>query len=385
MSVATHHTQTAGSKAPVLDPEELEALRGSIEKVLTSECDSRAVHAYIDDKSTLDQSLWSQAADLGWMALALPENWGGLGLGPVGLQVLHGELGRRTAPGPYVATLSVGQWIAEIGTEEQQNQFLPLIGGGELTAAVPASIGMGAPLKLQGSSVNGKIDVLGAPDAGLVVLPVGSGGAIEAWALLQPDGTSASLRRRDLWDRTREVCTVECASAPVAGLVPDPDGSIGSRLRRHAALALAADSLGAAANISNQTVEYLKTRIQFEKPIASFQAIKHRAADQVISIATQRYVLAQAVESAMQDSPDADFWASLAKAGATKVFAYVAADCIQLHGGVGHTWEFDPHIYAKRARLNEALAADNRALLDFGAEALASATKAGRVTTELGI
>jgi alkylation response protein AidB-like acyl-CoA dehydrogenase len=132
-------------------------------------------------------------------------------------------------------------------------------------------------------------------------------------------------------------------------------------------------------------VEYLKTRIQFDRPIASFQAIKHRAADMVISIATQRYVLEQAVESAMQDSPDADMWAAIAKAGATKTFAYVAGDCIQLHGGVGHTWEFDPHIYAKRARVNEAVASDNRVLLDFGARELASATRAGRVTTELGL
>jgi alkylation response protein AidB-like acyl-CoA dehydrogenase len=368
-----------------IDREELEALRGSVEKVLATECDSRAVHAFIDGKSTLDQSLWSQAADLGWMAVALPENAGGLGLGPVGLNVLHYELGRRAAPGPYVSTLSVGQWLAEIGSEEQQNQFLSLIGSGELTAAVPTVIGSGTPLTLQGSSLSGRIDVLGSPDAGLVVLPVGSGGTIEAWALLQPDGTSASLRRRDFWDRTREVCSLECTGAAIVALLPDRDGSVGRRLRRHVGLALAADSLGGAANISHQTIEYLKTRIQFEKPIASFQAIKHRAADQVIGIAAQRYVVEQAVESALKDSPDADFWSAVAKAGATKAFAFVAGDCIQLHGGVGHTWEFDPHIYAKRARLNEALASDNRVMLDFGAEALASATKAGRVTTELSI
>jgi alkylation response protein AidB-like acyl-CoA dehydrogenase len=219
----------------------------------------------------------------------------------------------------------------------------------------------------------------------LLVLPVGSGGSIEAWALLQPEGASTSVQHREIWDRTREICTVECAGATIAGLLPDPDASVGRRLLRHMSLAIAADSLGGATHISRQTVEYLKTRVQFDRPIASFQAIKHRAADMVISIAAQRYVLEQAVESAMQDSPDADMWAAMAKVGATRTFAYVAGDCIQLHGGVGHTWEFDPHIYAKRARINEAVASDNRALLDFGARELASATRAGRVTTELGL
>jgi alkylation response protein AidB-like acyl-CoA dehydrogenase len=96
-------------------------------------------------------------------------------------------------------------------------------------------------------------------------------------------------------------------------------------------------------------------------------------------------VLDQAVESVAAGSPDAEMWAGLAKAGATETFAYVAGDCIQLHGGVGHTWEFDPHIFAKRSRLNEALASDNRDLLDSTCEALAKASKAGRVTTELSI
>ena len=381
------------SKTSVLDREELQALRGSIEEVLAGECDSRAIHAYFDGKSKLEESLWSRASELGWIAASLPESFGGLGLGPMGLHLLHWELGRRTVPGPYISTLSVGQWLAETGTEEQRSRFLPLIGSGKLTAALPVTligpdkpgIESTRPLTLRGSSLHGRIDVLGPRNAGLIVLPVGSGGATEAWALLQPDGASTSVQHSDIWDRTREICTVECAGATVAGLLPDPDGSVGRRLLRHAALAIAADSLGGASHISHQTVEYLKTRIQFDRPIASFQAIKHRAADMVISIATQRYVLEQAVESAMQDSPDADMWAAIAKAGATRTFAYVAGDCIQLHGGVGHTWEFDPHIYAKRARVNEAVASDNRVLLDFGARELASATRAGRVTTELGL
>jgi alkylation response protein AidB-like acyl-CoA dehydrogenase len=312
----------------------------------------------------------------------LPEAWGGLGLGVQGLHVLNYEFGRRAAPGPFIATTSFAQWLAEVGADEQRSHLLPMIAEGELTAAVPASFD-GSPLKLQGSSVSGEIAVLGSTDAGVIAVPVGSG-AGAAWALLTP-GPGVSLQRRPLWDLTRQVCTLTCDGAPVLALLPDPDGALGARLKSYVMVAVAADSLGAATNISHQTTEYLKTRVQFDKPIASFQAIKHRVADMVISIGTQQRVLDQAVESVAAASPDAEMWASFAKSGSTECFAYVAGDCIQLHGGVGHTWEFDPHIFAKRSRLNEALVSDNRAVLDFTADALAKAGKAGRVTTQLSI
>jgi alkylation response protein AidB-like acyl-CoA dehydrogenase len=286
------------------------------------------------------------------------------------------------APGPFIATSSVAQWLAEIGSDELRVRILPMIAEGELTAAIPADFA-GAPLELQGSSVHGEMAVLGSEDAGLVVAPVGSG-ASAAWAILAP-GAGLSLQRRDIWDRTRQVCTLKCDGAAVLALLPDADGWLASRLKSYVLIAIAADSLGAATSISNQTTEYLKTRVQFDKPIASFQAIKHRVADMVISIATQRRVLDQAVECVAMGSPEAEMWAGLAKAGSTECFAYVAGDCIQLHGGVGHTWEFDPHIFTKRSRLNEALASDNRSTLDFTAEALARASKAGRVTTQLSI
>jgi alkylation response protein AidB-like acyl-CoA dehydrogenase len=375
-------TPIQGSQAPLIAKEDLESLRDSVAKVLSRESDSRAVHAFIDGESDLDRALWARAAEQGWLAASLPEDWGGLGLGAQGLQVLHYEFGHRAAPGPFIATSSVAQWLAEAGTDEQRSRFLPAIAGGELTAAIPADFDAGT-LTLQGSSVSGEIAVLGSEDAGLIVAQVGSG-ATAAWALLVP-GPGLSLHRRELWDRTRQVCTLKCDGAAVLALVPDPDGALGARLRSFVSIAVAADSLGAATSISNQTTEYLKTRVQFDKPIASFQAIKHRVADMVIGIATQRRVLDQAVECVAAASPDAEMWAGLAKAGATECFAFVAGDCIQLHGGVGHTWEFDPHIFTKRSRLNEALVSDNRSMLDFTVEALAGASKAGRVTTQLSI
>jgi alkylation response protein AidB-like acyl-CoA dehydrogenase len=371
------------SSPALIAQEDLESLRESVAKVLAKESDSRAVHAFLDGQSTLDRSLWARAAEQGWLAASLPEEWGGLGLGAQGLRVLHNEFGRRAAPGPFIATLSVAQWLAESGTDELRNTFLPAIAGGELTAAAPVSFDA-VPLKLQGSAVSGQIDVLGDVDAGLIAVPVGSGANIEAWALLTP-GTGVSLTRRKLWDLTRQIQTLKCEDAAIVAVVPDADGVLGRKLKNLVALALAADSLGAATSIYLQTAEYLKTRVQFDKPIASFQAIKHRVANMVIATTTQDYILDHAVEAAASGSPDADMWAGLSKAGATETFAQVSADCIQLHGGVGHTWDFDPHIFAKRARLNEALVSDNRTMLDASLEALAGAGKTGRLTTGLAL
>ncbi|ARR55268.1 hypothetical protein HY78_18365 [Rhizorhabdus wittichii DC-6] len=384
MNIANIRLPASGGDDELMYQEEIEALSDSMARVLTDECHSLALHSYMDGRSDLDDQIWKRASELGWMAAALPERFGGMNVGPYGLEALHTALGRRAAPGPFVATLSAAQWLTEVGSEELQAEYLPLIAGGKLKVAIPVTVGSGPMLNRSGSALSGQLDMLGSADAGLIIAPVGSGQTAEAWALLKP-AAGATLSPQEIWDPTREICALNCASAPMIALLPDPDENIGRRLRRHVALALAADSMGAASNISAQTIDYLKTRMQFGRPIASFQAIKHRAVDMIASIAMQRHLLAQAVESAAADSPDADMWAALAKAGATEAFAFVSGDCIQLHGGVGHTWEFDPHIYAKRARLNEVLAADNRTLRDFAATALAAITRQGRSTTELGI
>jgi alkylation response protein AidB-like acyl-CoA dehydrogenase len=372
------NSSTTEQDAISLDSEELAALRESIAEVLTNECDTRAVHLSLDNENDLVNAIWRQAADLGWLALALPEADGGLGLGARGLQLLNRELGARTAPGPFIPTLAVAQWLSEVGTEDQRSALLPAIAAGELKVAIPAALETAQPLSLSGGKVSGTVDVLGSFDAGIAVLPVGADG----WAVVRLDG--ASLDPIVVWDRTRQVLRLTLNNAPVEAVIADDaDGSLGQLLGSYVAVAVAADSLGAAENIAYKTVEYLKERVQFERPIASFQAIKHRAADLIAKISTQDALLEQAVETLDNDSPDSALWARLSKAGATEVFAFVSSDCIQLHGGVGHTWEFDCHIYAKRARLNEFLINTNRALRDNAVQSLNKALGEGRTTTEL--
>jgi alkylation response protein AidB-like acyl-CoA dehydrogenase len=363
--------------------EDLGALRESVAQVLDSICDNRAVHAFIDGRSQLDAALWSQAAELGWLAIALPEAYGGLGLGVQGVEVLHRELGRHVAPGPFIPTLVGAQWLLEFADEVQKAEYLPKLIAGELTVAVPAVMNSAPLLELRRGRVDGQLEVVGAGTAGIVIAPVGSHNVITGWAIIVCDGSSASLSPLDAWDLTRRICRLTCASAP-ATVIPDPDGAKGRALARHLGLALASDSLGAAAAITDQTLEYLKTRKQFDRPIGSFQALKHRAADLVTLLATNGHLIDQAVEAAALASPDSYMWAMLAKAAATEAGALIAGDCIQLFGGIGQTWEFDAHLYAKRARLNEALGTNNGSCRDLAAVALAAATRSGRLTTELG-
>jgi len=191
------------------------------------------------------------------------------------------------------------------------------------------------------------------------------------------------LSARPAWDHTRQLCVLTCASAKPAAVVQDPDGAAAFALVRQIALAAASDSIGGAGAVSEQTIEYMKTRVQFDRPIGAFQAMKHRAADLMILIATQENLLAQGVEAAQRHSPDADMWAALAKAGVTSTYRFIADDCVLLHGGIGFTWEYDCHVFLKRARLNESLAMSNPELYDFAATALSQAAANRRSTAEL--
>lgn len=357
---------------------DLEALRSGIADVLSAECGSRDVHAYIDGKSDLGRRLWAQAATLGWLAIGLPEERGGLGLGAAGLDVLHSELGRRTAPGPFIATLAAAQWLGEVGAGDAYDEAIV---AGELKIALPALVDDPAStLNFDGQALSGRSGLLlGAKESGLVIVPV-SGPQGAAWALVE-SGERARLDLQPMWDRTRDLCTLSCNGAPVAAIIPDDDGRARCILERHLSLAVASDSIGAGYAIAQQTVDYMKTRVQFGRPIGSFQALKHRVADMMVLLATNSHLVAQAVET--DGEPSGDLWAALAKASATDGFRLIAADCLQLHGGIGFTWEYDCHLYLKRARLNEMLVAANGERRDFAAESLAGITLAGDTAAEL--
>jgi alkylation response protein AidB-like acyl-CoA dehydrogenase len=367
-----------------LDDAELAALRDSIADVLKSECDSRKVHVWLDRENDLGPAIWRQAVELGWLGLSLPEADGGLGLGARGLQILNRELGTYAVPGGFIPTLCVAQWLASVADSEQRATLLGPVLAGEAAFAVPVLLEGGgtAVLSDSGNAVSGTIDVLdcaaGSVATIYAIVPVAG-----AWAVVRIDGATAKAEAIEAWDLTRDITRLECSGAPIVARIADPDGRVGTLLGTYLALSLAADSVGGADGIARKTIEYLKERVQFDRVVATFQALRHRAADLIGHITTQDALVEQAVQSIDNGSPDAAMWARLAKAGASDAFVFVGTDCIVLHGGVGHTWEYDPQIYIKRARLNEGLLGNNRALRDTAVRLLDEALDQGRTTTEI--
>jgi alkylation response protein AidB-like acyl-CoA dehydrogenase len=366
----TSATDTAGT----LDQATLDALRESVAGVLTERCDSTALHAFIDGKNTLDKALWAQAGQLGWLGFGIPEQFGGLGMGAQGLAILHDELGRQAAPGPYIATLSAAQAIVETGGEALCQTWLPRLASGEISAAVPATVDASG-LTRSGAGVSGTLRCLGAADAAFLLAQ-----ADDAWAVI--DLAAAAITAVPMWDRTRDVIDVHLKDAPRAGVLPDA-AATRTALTRIMALALAADCAGGARSITERTIAYMKTREQFGQPIAGFQALKHRAADLATKLAVADEMVRHAVQRTVAGEPDADIWAELAKSEVTEACVFITTDCVQLHGGVGFTWDFDPHVFLKRARLNEVLLLANLALRDQAATALAAITMSGRSALEL--
>jgi alkylation response protein AidB-like acyl-CoA dehydrogenase len=349
----------------MIDEEDLAALREGIARVLEGDADRERVHAHLDGGIDLGGELWRQAVELGWLAIGLPEQCGGLGLGVEGLDALYREVGSRTAPGPFIATLAAAQVLAGIAEEAVQQAWLPRIALGEARLAVPA--------RITADPADDETWLLGDADSDAALIPLGSG----EWGLVAIEGG----RPIELWDRTRTIFTATLATArPLAVF----DGAAASRLlSRQLCLAVGADSIGGARAITLQTIAYMKEREQFGKAIASFQALKHRIADHMTEIVSGEEFLGLAVASAASGNPDADIWAKLAKARCTESCLRIAQDCLQLHGGVGFTWEFDVHIFLNRARLNELLVAPNTQMKDDAAAGLAHSIRAGREPLEL--
>ena len=361
--------------------EDLRTFSETIGEVLRAECDRPKVHGYVDHENDLDLALWHRAKELGWFAIGVSEEFAGLGMGSRGLDVLFRSLGGSLAPGPFHPTLVGAQWLSECAPPERAAQFIERIVAGDLSLGIPAVPG-GAPMKIADGCIRGESEALLIyPWSQQCILPVSD--ADQAGFALVPVGEGrAQLAQVELWDRTRSIGRVICDNVAPIALIPDPHGRAVDRLRRHLALAIAADCVGGARAIAAQTLGYLKERHQFGRPLASFQALKHRIADLYVGIVEAEQALEHAVEAASLDIASASMWAALAKAAASDAYFFVASDCVQLHGGVGFTWQFDCHLFLKRALLNRQLAGDNDALRDWAASRLAEAARAGITTAD---
>jgi alkylation response protein AidB-like acyl-CoA dehydrogenase len=297
-----------------------------------------------------DHAVWSAMADQGWLALELPESEGGLGLGMVEVAVLCEHVGRHLAAAPFLPSiLALGALSQpEARRSEVTAKWRSALSEGTAVGCVAFVPGPGALAAVgQGSAVrmSGRVGPTAfAPSADVAV--VATEDAVYS-VDLQSEGRPEPL---SAMDRTRELGLLAFSDTP-ALLIGDADAA--GLLLDRAATACSAEMLGAADHVLSMSVGYAKDRVQFGHPIGSFQAIKHMLADALVDVEGMRSTVYYAAWCASADDPERSLAASMAKSWCSDASRRVMASGLQVHGGIGFTWEHDMHLYLKRAQLDQ--------------------------------
>jgi len=351
--------------------EEQELLRSTARKFLENECTSEFVRKRMEEPAGVTDDFWKKLAEQGWLGLIYPEEHGGSGLGFVDLTVLMEEMGRAVMPGPYFSTVVLGGLaILETGSAEQKKMWLPRISQGQAKATVAWSEpnarwdagGVTLNAKAAGSGFTLSGTKLFVPDAHLadvlvVVARTREGKTPEEGVslFLVPKGAKGlDVKLLPTMDQTRKLCEVVLHDVP-AELLGARDGGWAplQRVADRATVALCAEMCGGAQKVLDMTVDYAKIRIAFGKPIGSYQGVKHRAADMLVDVENAKSLTYYAAWAMDERVPEAGLAASMAKAYCSDAYRKVSGAGIQLHGGIGFTWEHDLHLYFKRAKSSE--------------------------------
>jgi len=324
---------------PTSDQEAIQAaVRSFVEHELpmarVREIASRGAEAYAP--------LWRGAGELGFFGLGLPESAGGAGYALTEEMVLMEELGRALAPGAWLGSVLAAHALADAGAGE-----LAALRGRILAGELPVALAEGAAadaLRIHEGHLTGRVPrVPDAAMAGAFLVLVG-----ETGAFLVPQREGVAVMPRPSMDLTRQVAELELTNARAIAVGAAAGGA--AALRRQATVLACAEAVGGIQRTVEASVEYGKVRTQFDKPIGSFQAVKHRCADMATRAEMARAATIYATVAVRDGAADADFQVSVAKILCANAFLQNAADNVQNHGGMGFTWECDAHLFVKRAR-----------------------------------
>jgi alkylation response protein AidB-like acyl-CoA dehydrogenase len=359
--------------------EDQDELRRSARRFLEVESSEERVRTAMESERGYEKATWEQLSEeLAWTALTIPEQYGGLGMSYLDLHPLMEEMGRALLCSPFFSTICLGANALLLGgSEAQKEAHLPGMAAGETTATLAFgeknarmdADGIEASYtKTSGGYIlNGKKTyVVDGHSADLLVVAArlgGSKGAEGVSLFLVPSGANGV---KQTWlptmDQTRRLGEIELADVHLgAEALLGPEGSgwaLCERTLDLARIALAAEQVGAAEMCLDMSVEYAKVRKQFGRPIGSFQAIKHKCADMLMMIESARSAAFYASALASQGDENLEEAASSAKAICSDTFFHCAAENIQIHGGIGFTWEHAAHMYFKRAKSTETLLGD---------------------------
>jgi len=339
-------------------PEQKE-IQHQAHRLLSERCDLRAVRRVLEGEAPYDHALWQQVAKLGWLGVAVPEAYGGLGLPCSTLCVIAEELGRALAPLPVSSSIYLGtEAILQAADETQKRELLPPLAAGERIATLAAAEGMvgATDFEHQQTWVNsGKLygAKMPVPDGMVADWAIVSARTDHRVGLFLAELNSAGVRREALHtlDPTRPQARIEFDAVPVQPLGSAEDA--GAALRRtldRAAVQLAFEQIGGADAALAMSTDYAKIRRAFGRPIGSFQAIKHKLADMYTHNQLARsnaWYAAWALDASPAELPLA---AAAARVAAGDAFEFAAKETIQTHGGIGATWEADMHLFYRRAK-----------------------------------
>jgi alkylation response protein AidB-like acyl-CoA dehydrogenase len=348
--------------------EEQQELRRGLRRFLEDKSPSRQVRRLMETDDGYDRAVWSQmAGQLGLQGLTIAEEHGGAGGGPVEQLIVLEEMGRVLLCAPYFATAVLAVNALQASSDAAaQREMLPGIAAGTTiaTLAVPEDDGSWSTDRLQtrarragaAFALDGrKSFVLDGSIADLVLVVARTDDGPSLFAV---DGRDTRLSRRSLHtiDMTRKQAALVLDGVP-ARLVGTAGAaaSVVEKTLQLASVALAAEQVGGAQRCLDMSVEYAKLRVQFGRPIGSFQAIKHKCADMLLEVESARSAAYYAAWAAADGSGELPLVASLAKAYCSEAYFHVAAENIQVHGGIGFTWEHDAHLYYRRAKSSEVL------------------------------
>jgi alkylation response protein AidB-like acyl-CoA dehydrogenase len=350
---------------------EQEELRASVRRFLADRVPITAVRELMEEAEGGDPAVWQLAGQqLGLQGIAIPEEYGGSGFTFAEQAIVLEELGAALYGGPYLASAVLAASALLGGSDEgAKKTYLPGIASGELiaTLAFTEEDGSWEPdaTRLTATAADGgwrldghKSFVLDGHTAGLILVV----GRTEAGlSLFAVPGDATGLTRTALptLDQTRKLARLDFDAVRATLVGADGEGqAVLSRTLDIAAIAQAAEQLGGAQRVLDMAVDYAKVRHQFGRPIGSFQAIKHRCADLLLEVESLRSAVVYAAAAVAEDSTEIPVVAALVKAYASDVYFHAAAENIQIHGGIGFTWEHDAHLYFKRAKASELFLGD---------------------------
>ena len=351
--------------------EEQEELRTIVRRFLEDKSPEAAVREQMDTEKGFDDAVWNQMAEqMGLQSLIIPEEYGGSGYSYVELTVVLEEMGRALLCAPYFSTVVLAaNTILQSGDDAAKKDLLPGIASGETRATLALTEangrwdeeGVEATASKDGDAwkISGeKMFVLDGHTADLILVAARTDAGVSLFHL-NADADGLTRTALSTMDQTRKQAKLTFENTPATLIGTDGGGwDVLQTVLDLVAVALAAEQVGGAQLVLEQAVQYAKDRVQFGRPIGSFQAIKHKCADMLLEVESAKSAAYYAAWCAAEMNDELPSVASLAKAYCSEAYFHAAAENIQIHGGIGFTWEHPAHLYFKRAKSSELLFGD---------------------------